>query len=99
MKIYLDDERTPPEGWILVKTVPILINIIQTQKDITHISLDHDLGKNELTGYDFMKWLEIQVFDGNIKKIPEITFHSANPVGKKNMEFALINIIKRLKLN
>jgi hypothetical protein len=96
MKIYLDDERTPPDGWILARSVPVLTHLLQTQKDITNLSLDHDLGEDELTGYDFMRWLEAQVFKGTIKKIPEITFHTANPTGRKNMELALTSIKKML---
>lgn len=96
MRIYLDDERTPPEGWILARSVPVLIHLLQTQKDVTHLSLDHDLGDGEMTGYDFMRWLEAQVFNGVVKEIPEITFHSANPTGKRNMELALGSIQRRM---
>jgi hypothetical protein len=95
MKIYLDDERAPPEGWILARSVPVLCHLLQTHQ-VTHLSLDHDLGEDEMTGYDFMRWLEAQVFSGTIKEIPEITFHTANPTGRKNMELALANIHKMM---
>lgn len=95
MKIYLDDEREPPEGWILARSVPVLCHLLQTHQ-VTHLSLDHDLGEDEMIGYDFMRWLEAQVFSGTIKEIPEITFHTANPTGRKNMELALANIHKMM---
>lgn len=97
MKIYLDDERPAPEGWILAMTVPILIHLMKTQSNITDISLDHDLGNNELTGYDFMLWLEQQVFNKLIINIPNVTFHTANPTGRKNMELSLCSIERLLK--
>ncbi len=95
MKIYLDDERACPDGWTLARSVPVLIDLLGTQ-EVTQLSLDHDLGDGEMTGYDFMRWLEAQVFDGTIVKIPEITFHTANPTGRRNMEFALVSIQKML---
>ena len=59
MKLYLDDVRTPPEGWNLVSTVKDMMFLVATE-DVTHISLDHDLGDTDPdnTGYDFMLWLE-----------------------------------------
>lgn len=44
------------------------------------ILFDHDLG-NGPTGYDFLKWLCNQ----NLGYF-EAYFHSANPIGRKNME-------------
>ena len=66
------------------------------------ISFDHDLGKNEPTGYDIAKWL-VEVDMGRNKKIldraafhPDFDFyvHSKNPVGKANIEAYLNNYFK-----
>ena len=43
IRLYLDDVRTPPEGWNLVSTVKDMMFLVATE-DVTHISLDHDLG-------------------------------------------------------
>jgi hypothetical protein len=43
MKIFLDDERTPPEGWHLVSTPREAIEWLQTG-NVEEIRLDHDLG-------------------------------------------------------
>ena len=58
---------------------------------ITHISFDHDIDSydksgNEVTGYDCLKWLCDYILDNNID-INNLTilFHTANPVGKVNM--------------
>jgi hypothetical protein len=53
------------------------------------IYFDHDLGFSK-TGYDFLKY----VCDKNI--FFEAYFHSANPVGRMNMEYYYNNWIKSL---
>jgi len=90
MKIWLDDIRLPPKGWIHFKTIESLIPFVDENLEIIEkISLDHDLGLNIGTGYDFLNWLEQKVFVENIKKLPKIKIHSMNPVGKANMERVL----------
>jgi hypothetical protein len=93
MKVYLDDERTAPDGWILVKKVE---DVIYLYDNITDLSLDHDLGEGNKTGYDFLCWLEEKLFcfPGTISKLPNITIHSQNPVGRQNMQRVLQSIIK-----
>ena len=95
MKLYLDDVRTPPEGWTLVSTVKDMMFLTATENP-THISLDHDLGATDpdYTGYYFMLWLEREVFCGKYTKenFPVITFHTDNPVGRANMQRSLNKI-------
>jgi len=92
MYVWLDDERPAPDGWVHVRSVPLLMSLFPK---VDVISLDHDLGKDELTGYDFLRWLEVQVGMGRVTRIPEIRLHTANPVGRKNMEL-VISSIRRL---
>ena len=99
MFIYLDDARDTPKGWTRAYTVPELIRILNSRThielglvSIDKLSLDHDLGPDEMTGYDFMRWLEAEVFANRIKEVPEIEFHTANPVGRKQMELVLDSI-------
>jgi hypothetical protein len=48
--------------------------------------LDHDLGEDILTGYDFVKMLvEMHIDDICNLDAVKIQVHSANPVGAKNM--------------
>lgn len=55
--------------------------VLHLQKfNVTVISLDHDLGEESKTGYDLAKWMT-----QNNKWPEEVHFHSANPVGVKNM--------------
>ncbi len=88
-KLYLDDLRNPPDtGWIVVRTYQEFVNWIETNGLPGCISFDHDLGE-EKTGYDAVKWMCNWILDrvvsGASLELPEITVHSANPVGKENI--------------
>lgn len=97
MKLYVDDDayyRFTPAGWTRAYTAREAIKYLATEK-VTHLSLDHDLGDpNEDTGYDIMKWIEIRVELAEFP-LPEITFHTANPTGRANMQACLDAILRR----
>lgn len=97
IKLYLDDERKPPKGWILVKTPKEMINLLKT-KEISEISLDHDLGDDDGigTGYDVLLWIEEQVVTKGFKP-PEINIHTANSSARLKMTKAKQSIYKRSK--
>ena len=91
MKIYLDDVRPAPDGWILARWPSEVIDYIKTGK-VTHVSLDHDLGDDSKgTGYDVLTYLEGQAraYDG---PLPTIFIHTANPVARARM-FQAVNSI------
>lgn len=96
MKVYLDDERAAPEGWVLVKTAEDAILMLMKHPQITHLSLDHDLG-TELTGYDVLLWIELQVHEAGLSKVPELSVHSANSGARPKMELAVEAINKKVK--
>lgn len=87
IRIWLDDVRPMPEGFdVWCKTAEHALSVIAVTKT-DYISFDHDLG-TELTGYDVAKWIEERVFSGwNLYM--EYDIHSANPVGRKNIEMAM----------
>ena len=90
-KIWLDDVRPAPKEWVWIRTAEdCLLYLELWWDDISEISLDHDLGENIKTGYDVAKFIEEQVIV-NGKRLPIVRIHSANPVGRKNMEAALIS--------
>lgn len=101
MKIYLDDIRPAPSGWIHAYTVSELITLYKdNENNIEELSLDHDLGDGLQTGYDFMRWLELEIFESRINNLPKINFHTSNPVGKYRMELvlkAINNVLSRRK--
>jgi hypothetical protein len=94
MKIYLDDERVAPTGWVSARWPQEVIELLQTNQ-VTEISLDHDLGDDERgTGYDVILWIEAAIalrgFDA-----PKIYVHSANSSARQKMELG-VESIKRL---
>ena len=98
IKVYLDDERLTPKGWIGVKTPSEVIKLLKS-KNVTHLSLDHDLGddKNIGTGYDVLNWIEEQVYTKENFKCPNIIIHTANPSAMRKMTLALKSIKRKCK--
>ncbi|WP_112477836.1 cyclic-phosphate processing receiver domain-containing protein [Vibrio variabilis] len=91
MKVYLDDERTAPEGWKRVYWPEEAIELLQSG-EVEEISLDHDLGDDTLgTGYDVVVWIEEQVIVNRFKP-PKILVHSANSSARIKMEMGISNI-------
>ncbi len=96
MKIYLDDVRDTPEGWVRCFWPNEVIALIEQGK-VEVISLDHDLGDDQRgDGYDVMVWLEEKVFTDHSFVPPEILFHSMNPVAVKRMEHSRSMILHRI---
>ena len=91
MKIYLDDERIAPAGWVQVRWPGEAIELLKTG-NVIELSLDHDLGDDERgTGYDVLLWLEEQVVCGLFTP-PVIHVHTANPAARVRMEAAVQSI-------
>ena len=88
--LFLDDLRIPfdifkaeveQHNFCIVRTVSEAIEAILHER-FDKWSLDHDLGE-ELTGYDFVKsvayeYPELWCYNINV--------HSANPIGRENIE-------------
>jgi hypothetical protein len=103
VNLWLDDIRTPPEGWIWVRTPEAAIETLQAGR-VHRLSLDHDLGldtpESERTGYSVLTWLESEIAHGRWRyPLPEMTIHSANPVGRKRMHQAIASIERLHEMN
>lgn len=92
-KIYLDDVRTIPEGFIGLRSFTEFITYIEANGLPDFISFDHDLGLQE-SGYDCAKWLVAYCLD-NEMELPDFVVHSQNPVGKQNIASLLSNFRNR----
>lgn len=96
MKVYLDDERIAPDGWVQVRWPDEAIKLLQTGS-VTHLSLDHDLGDDKRgTGYDVLFWIEQEVVLSGFAPPAIMEVHSANPAGRKRMLAAIEAITSRL---
>ena len=91
MKVYLDDERPTPPGWVRTYWPDEAIELLQTGK-VTDISLDHDLGDDQRgTGYDVVLWIEEAVITRGFVP-PRISVHSANTSARIKMEAGIAAI-------
>lgn len=91
MKVFLDDERATPDGWVRAYWPEEVIEFLKSGK-VTELSLDHDLGDDEHgTGYTVLLWLEEEVALHGMKP-PKIQVHSANASAKQKMLAAITAI-------
>ena len=97
-KLFIDDERETAK----IKFDYIARDYKETMKIFdkngcpAYISFDHDLGSNSKTGFDIVKDMVERDLDKNGRWIPknfDYYVHSANPVGKKNIEGLLDNYL------
>lgn len=74
--VYLDDKRDTPRGWHRCYRVHEVIALIKAG-EVRRLSLDHDLGDGEKTGYHLCVWM----VENNRWPRERPVVHSANPVG------------------
>ncbi len=86
MKIWLDDVRPAPEGYIHCRSVREAIDAIEKGEKMEKIELvdcDHDLGDYACDGGDGIKLLDWLVERGTLYPV---RLHTMNPVGRENMQ-------------
>ena len=94
MKLWIDDVRPAPEGYVWIKTVneaKLVITCVNRMFDIAcpknlptieFIDIDHDAGDYAFYGGDYIRlldWLEENNYNYPIH------IHSMNPVGVENI--------------
>lgn len=86
MKLWIDDVRPAPEGYVWFKSTNETIRYIKValrwDKRIELIDIDHDAGDYAADGGDYIKILDY--LERHLLDIP-IRIHSMNPVGVENM--------------
>lgn len=97
MKLFVDDIRDAPEGWVLARSISEAINFIDMYRgSITHLSLDHDISiQVEVKGGYYNRpspdtfqvvakyAVELVAWEETLAKDWVITTHSSNPTGRK----------------
>lgn len=98
MKLYLDDERPAPRGWVRVDNVKDCIKILVACWP-EELSLDHDLGSTSETGYDVLLWIErtISPHSSIAFRPPKIHIHTSNPSARLKMQLAVEKIERLAK--
>jgi hypothetical protein len=96
--LFLDDERFPPDDgrfWMVARNVQEAFDLMDMHGIPSFMSLDHDLGIDQPTGYDFVKMLIDDFFksaeydEADLLEFPygfQFYVHSQNPVGAANIE-------------
>jgi hypothetical protein len=88
MKIWVDDIRPAPDGYIWCKSTNAVIGALELEEElgipggIEIIDIDHDAGEFAFDGGDYIKVLDFMEETG--RSYP-IRIHSMNPVGRENM--------------
>lgn len=86
MKIWLDDIREAPAGYVHCRSVNGAIRVI-TENEGSHaielIDCDHDLGDYAYDGGDGIKLIDWLTERGTFYPI---RLHTMNPVGRDNMQ-------------
>ena len=95
--------------WVIVRNYEEFVDEVSKNGLPDYVSFDHDLadisysnGKSswsyrEKTGYDCAKWLVDFCYDSGFN-LPAFQVHSANTVGKKNIQVYLKNAKKHLNI-
>lgn len=110
MRLYIDDIRPAPEGWIQARTVTDAIRFIaQFGEQITDISIDHDISYAvEVAGtqrpfpspenFTGVARFIAEYYDArSIIEPPHVIIHTANPVGGKELEHILADFFPEVK--
>ena len=98
MRVFLDDERAAPAGWVRVNWPDEAIRLLESGL-VEEISLDHDLGDDARgTGYDVILWIEEAVAVRGFKP-PRIVVHSANSSAREKMALGIAAIQRLASLN
>lgn len=96
MKVYLDDERPAPRGWMLARWPDEVIAEL-IAGGVTDISLDHDLGDDVRgTGYDVIRWIEERVATSDWDP-PNIDIHTANLAARQRMLAGVASIVRLVR--
>ena len=101
MKLWLDDKRRCPEGWVPVYTAEEAIAILDDPiiaglDRVEGISLDHDLGDAdhdpEWTGYTVLQHIERKVVWEIDYVAPALKIHTDNAGAIPKMRLAIASI-------
>lgn len=92
MKLWVDDIRVAPQGWVLARTITEAIRMLAILK-VEEISLDHDIayfdergswtGKNSAENFSSVAWFIRQMAPESRPHTAYI--HTANPEGANSI--------------
>lgn len=94
MRLYLDDQRPAPIGWVLVRSADEAISRLR-EGGVTDLSLDYDLGDPHFgTGLDVLDWIERALEERKVS-LPRLIAHSGSMLGRRRLEASIALIEER----
>lgn len=93
MKVYLDNQRAAPAGWLAVRWPEDAILLLATN-EVTELSLDHDFGRGGRGSSDeVLQWIAEAVATRGFAA-PAITIHSINSNQKQRLQARVAEITR-----
>lgn len=99
-KLFLDDLRFPADNdpdWVICRNTRQAMEEVEYHGPPYYMTLDHDLGDDEPTGFDFAKSFVEWMMDHpewKDKWTCKYYVHSQNPVGAENIQKYLDGFVK-----
>lgn len=87
MKLFVDDVRLCPDGWILARTITQAVRLLASG-NVTEVSLDHDIACRLVSGQEHTSnetFEPVAYYLVLMSKRPEIRIHTANVVAGQRM--------------
>ena len=99
MKVYMDDARMTPDGWVRTYTVTETIELLKTRQ-VTVLSLDNDLGDLDpkTEGFNVLNFLDETAYFDETFPIPELFVHSSNE-GRAPMMRMVIQKLNEIRMS
>lgn len=98
LRLFIDDQRIPPEGWEVARTVTEAIHILSSSS-VDVISLDHDIANNQSPFHNFSdeNFSAVAHYLAAMKNPPKLMLvHSASRYGTNNINEILAKTGARL---
>lgn len=94
-KLWLDDERNPPDdSWEIARDFHQAVDLVTRYGFPIHVAFDHDLGWGSPSGFDFAKWLiDFDMDTGDMPEMFSFSIQSANPIGAENIRSIIKNYL------
>lgn len=94
IRLYLDDCRPAPSGWVLARSVDEAVHVLRTVP-VSVVSLDYDLGLGSAeTGITLLNWVEREVAAGRLA-LPELQAHSGSMLGQARLKARIGELFER----
>lgn len=87
LRIYLDDLRRAPEGWVRTYDAEATADLIEAREaEVEAVSLDHDLGERSLEGRFVAREIVRLLTEGKLRGLRLVRIHTSSAGSGIGME-------------